>query len=151
MASRSSRKDAVVLDPASREYGKFELYTRAELDDRVQDEIRDAVSEGIRQERIRAAQLDPDELDALFDVHGAPTKEVSAEGERDSLGEARMFVPVGFMVVLMISVMMGAQYLLTTTVEEKSSRVVEVLLSALSPMELMAGKILGQLGVGLVC
>ena len=54
------------------------------------------------------------------------------------------------MAVLMVSVMVGGQYLLTTTVEEKSSRVVEVLLSALSPMQLMTGKIAGQLGVGLV-
>jgi ABC-2 type transport system permease protein len=44
--------------------------------------------------------------------------------------------------------MVGGQYLLTTTIEEKSSRVVEVLLSAVSPMELMTGKILGQMGVG---
>jgi ABC-type Na+ efflux pump permease subunit len=33
-------------------------------------------------------------------------------------------------------------------VEEKSSRVIEVLLSAISPLQLMTGKILGQLGVG---
>ncbi len=39
---------------------------------------------------------------------------------------------------------------MTSTVEEKSSRVVEVLLAAVSPLELMWGKLLGQLGVGLV-
>jgi len=38
---------------------------------------------------------------------------------------------------------------MTTTVEEKSSRVVEVLLSAVSPLELMTGKILGQMAVGM--
>ncbi len=42
----------------------------------------------------------------------------------------------------------SGQYLLTTTIEEKSSRVVEVLLSAVSPMQLMTGKILGQMAVG---
>jgi ABC-type Na+ efflux pump permease subunit len=46
--------------------------------------------------------------------------------------------------------MMGGQALLTSTIEEKSSRVIEVLLSAVSPLELMAGKILGQMGVSLV-
>jgi ABC-2 type transport system permease protein len=46
--------------------------------------------------------------------------------------------------------MVGGQYLLTTTIEEKSSRVVEVLLSAVSPMQLMTGKILGQMAVGVV-
>ena len=40
--------------------------------------------------------------------------------------------------------------MLNSMVEEKSSRVVEVLLSAVSPMELMAGKLLGQVGVSLV-
>ncbi|MGH8258419.1 MAG: ABC transporter permease, partial [Steroidobacteraceae bacterium] len=43
----------------------------------------------------------------------------------------------------------GGQTLMTSTVEEKSSRVVEVLLAAVSPVELMAGKLIGQLGVGL--
>ena len=44
----------------------------------------------------------------------------------------------------------GGGQLLTTTVEEKSKRIVEVLLSAVSPMELMAGKLLGQMAVSLV-
>ena len=50
----------------------------------------------------------------------------------------------------MMSTMISTQSLLTSTVEEKSSRVMEVLLSAISPMQLMCGKILGQLGVGLI-
>src|ERR1044071_8503793 len=39
---------------------------------------------------------------------------------------------------------------MTTTIEEKSSRTMEVILSSVSPLELMAGKILGQLAVGLL-
>jgi ABC-2 type transport system permease protein len=41
-----------------------------------------------------------------------------------------------------------SQGLLTTVIEEKSSRVVEVLLSAVSPLQLLSGKILGMAGVG---
>ena len=40
--------------------------------------------------------------------------------------------------------------LMTSTVEEKSSRIMEVLLAAVSPLELMWGKLVGQLGVGLL-
>ncbi|MDZ4754741.1 MAG: ABC transporter permease [Phycisphaerae bacterium] len=57
---------------------------------------------------------------------------------------ARIFVPFGFMLLLWISVFSSGQYLLTTTIEEKSNKVMEVLLSAVSPMQLLAGKILGQ-------
>jgi ABC-type Na+ efflux pump permease subunit len=56
---------------------------------------------------------------------------------------------MGFTILLMISVMSSGQYLLTTTIEEKSSRTIEVLLSAVSPLELLTGKILGQMAVGL--
>jgi ABC-type Na+ efflux pump permease subunit len=54
------------------------------------------------------------------------------------------------MFLIFISVMTSSQYLMTTTIEEKSSRIAEVLLSAVSPMELVAGKILGQFVVGLM-
>jgi ABC-type Na+ efflux pump permease subunit len=49
-----------------------------------------------------------------------------------------------------MGVMIGGQGMMTSTIEEKSSRVVEVLLAAVSPLELMWGKLLGHLGVGLV-
>lgn len=130
-------------------FGSFVLYIRAKLDDRVEDEMRTALIEAIKAQRILAAAHDPEEITALITVDAPRTREVTEGGERDALGEWRQFVSFGFMGVLMLSAMLGGQYLLTTTVEEKSSRVVEILLSALSPMELMAGKILGQLGVGL--
>lgn len=59
-------------------------------------------------------------------------------------------LPAAFGVLLLMGVLGGGGQLLTTMVEEKSSRVVEVLLSAVSPMELMAGKLLGQMAVSLI-
>ena len=140
--------NAVIADAAG-EYGGYELFVRTDLDDRVIDEIRWSMTTAIRHTRLVAAELDPERMKTLTNVRAPRTKEVTESGERTSIGEARIFISFGFMAVLMISVMIGGQYLLTTTVEEKSSRVVEVLLSALSPMQLMAGKIMGQLCVGL--
>jgi ABC-2 type transport system permease protein len=74
---------------------------------------------------------------------------VSAEGDHaGSRGIAR-FLPLACGILIFIAVIMGGQVLMTSTVEEKSSRVVEVLLAAVSPLELMTGKLLGLLGVGL--
>jgi ABC-2 type transport system permease protein len=61
-----------------------------------------------------------------------------------------MLVPGAFMFLLWMSVFVAGQYLLTSTIEEKSSRVMEVLLSATSPLELMVGKIIGKGAVGLL-
>jgi ABC-2 type transport system permease protein len=41
------------------------------------------------------------------------------------------------------------QQILSSIIEEKSSRIIEVLLSAVSPFELMAGKIVGLVGIGI--
>jgi len=46
-------------------------------------------------------------------------------------------------VLMFISLMLGAQVVAQGVVEEKSSRVVEVLLATLKPWELMAGKVVG--------
>jgi ABC-2 type transport system permease protein len=54
------------------------------------------------------------------------------------------------MMLLFMGVMGSGQGLLTTTIEEKSSRVMEVLLSAVSPMQLMAGKLLGHMAISLL-
>jgi ABC-2 type transport system permease protein len=54
-----------------------------------------------------------------------------------------------YVLVMFMSIMPTSGMLLTSLIEEKSSRVIEVLLSAASPFELMAGKILGLVCVGL--
>jgi len=131
-------------------YGAFEFFIKPKLDDRVADQIRDAARDAIREQRIRTAGLDPGEIAAITSVDRVQATEMTETGERESLGELQQtLLPFAFMFLIFIPTMMGGQFLLTTTVEEKSSRVVEILLSAVSPMQLMTGKILGQLGVGM--
>jgi ABC-type Na+ efflux pump permease subunit len=75
---------------------------------------------------------------------------VTQEGERTTNEVLNTLMPAAFMVLLLMASLTSGSSLLTTTVEEKSNRVVEVLLSAVSPLQLMAGKIVGQMGVGFV-
>lgn len=59
------------------------------------------------------------------------------------------FAPMAFVYLLWIAVITAAQMLLTNTVEEKSNRIIEVLLSSVSPGQLMQGKIWGIGATGL--
>jgi len=54
------------------------------------------------------------------------------------------------MFLLWVTVFTSANYLLTTTIEEKSNKVMEVLLAAASPMQLLVGKILGYAAISAV-
>jgi ABC-type Na+ efflux pump permease subunit len=131
-------------------FGTYDLYVRSRLDDRLEDEISDGLREAIVGARLQASGLDRARIEALTEVENVTSRTVTAQGERETNEIANAMVPAGFMVLLLISVLTSGQYLLTSTVEEKSNRVAEVLLSAVSPMELMTGKILGQLLVGLL-
>ena len=131
-------------------YGRYRLFVREKLDDRLESEIKQALSDAIVGARVAARGLDPGEITALTRIGHVRSVAVTDKGERETSELLNLLLPVGFMGLLLISVMTGGQYLLTTTIEEKSSRVVEVLLSAVSPMELMTGKILGQMAVGLI-
>lgn len=130
------------------ELGAYDLWIREKLDDRIQEELREAVRHALIDARLAAAGLDARRVERLVGVPSVAAVTVTAGGER-RVGELfGALLPAGFMILLLVSVISGGQHLMTTTIEEKSSRVVEVLLSAVSPMELMGGKILGQLAVG---
>jgi len=59
-----------------------------------------------------------------------------------------IMVPFFFLFLMFMGVFGMNQQMLTSVIEEKSSRVMEILLSAVTPFELMAGKILGLTAVG---
>jgi ABC-type Na+ efflux pump permease subunit len=131
-------------------FGSYDLYVRGKLDDRVVDEISDGMKDAIVGARVAAAGFDRTRIDTLTKVDRVDSRTVTASGEGTTNEALNALMPAAFMALLLVSVLMSGQYLLTTTVEEKSNRVVEVLLAAVSPMELMTGKILGQLAVGLL-
>jgi len=140
--------DAVHKAPDAESYGGYKLFKRPKLDDRVIDQIRDGTRRAVLDARYAAAGETRERLQSLITVN-AETREVTESGEeRRSSEELTAMLPFAFMILLVMSVMIGGQYLLTTTVEEKSSRVVELLLSAVSPIQLMTGKVLGQMCVG---
>ncbi|MFQ3672070.1 MAG: ABC transporter permease, partial [Aggregatilineales bacterium] len=54
-----------------------------------------------------------------------------------------LFVPVIFMVVFMMGMQFSSSFLMSGIVEEKTNRVIELLLTTLTPGQLLSGKILG--------
>jgi len=140
---------ATAVEPAAGGYGSYDLFVPPNTDERVEDALRDSLREAIVTARLAARQLDARDIERITAVAGRPSITVGDVERQTSTGFNRV-VPFVFVGLLVFGVMIGAQTLMTSTVEEKSSRVIEVLLSAVSPLELMAGKILGQMAVSLL-
>ena len=115
----------------------------------VEGSIRSVVQE----QRVRGMGLDPETVASLtLPVEVTHTK-LSAEGESESDGDMEFLVSFfsGFVGVLlfMILIMTTGQSLVRGLVEEKSNRIMEILVGTARPEELMWGKLLGLSALGL--
>ncbi|MFI4916275.1 MAG: ABC transporter permease [Phycisphaerales bacterium JB060] len=141
--------NAITKSETDETFGGFGLTVMPRLDDRIIDEIEGGLRRGVLDARYQANGFEKSAIQALTSVRQRDTTEVTETGERDSTSAMSFILPMVMMLLVLGAVFTGGQYLLTTTIEEKSNRVVEVLLSAVSPTQLMAGKIFGQMIVGL--
>jgi ABC-2 type transport system permease protein len=142
--------DNAVTPGSGDTYGSYDAYVPTSIDDRAMNEIQQALQEGIVNARTRALGVDREKTEALVRLARGTSITVTKDSERSTVRGINMFLPMAFVMLMFMGVMTGGQSLLTSTVEEKSSRVMEVLLSAISPMELLAGKMIGQFGVSLI-
>lgn len=78
---------------------------------------------------------------------------INDAGQPDKRGQftevSTFVVPYVFTIFFMISIMSSAGYLMQGVSEEKENRVIEILLSSVTPNELLAGKVIGLCGAGL--
>jgi ABC-2 type transport system permease protein len=131
-------------------YGSYDLFLAPRVDPRVEGGLYDGMRDALIAARTGEAGLARDRLDAVMTVARPRSTTVTASGDSQTDSGFAQALPFVFIMLMFFGVMVGGQGLMTSTIEEKSSRVVEVLLSAVSPFELMAGKLLGQLAVSAV-
>jgi ABC-2 type transport system permease protein len=156
-SNAATRLALVVLHPdtvrrtnGTESFGSYDLYVRNKLDPRFIDEIQSGLQVAIGVARLRMSGMDPVAVKDMMIVERAQARTVTPEGEQKSNRVLNSILPFAFMILLLISVLTSASSLMTTTIEEKSNRIVELLLSAVSSMELMTGKIIGQMAVGFI-
>lgn len=93
-----------------------------------------ATVRGVEETRVRVGEFDPGQSEG---------EEIVSIADRIVRN-----TPVGFVYLLWISIFSVMQMLLYNTIEEKSNRIAEVLLSSVTPGEIMMGKLLGIAAIG---
>lgn len=111
--------------------------------------LRESLSKLLRKTRLERAGLPGDRIDRLLRPATLDTFRVGASGaQRDNL---QTFALVYVLVLLLyLTVVLYGARIGRSVLEEKVSRIVEVMLSALRPIELLGGKVLGVGATGLL-
>jgi ABC-2 type transport system permease protein len=115
----------------------------------TQGKLERAITRSISESRLAAAGIDAAEVARLSHDIELKTVRVSAAGSREEGGMAGFFFAYFLFFLLYMVVMIYGQQVMNGVLEEKSSRIVEVLLATVRPIELMLGKLLGIGAAGL--
>jgi ABC-2 type transport system permease protein len=135
--------DAYLLLPADvLETGAAHLYARNTGDVFTHGIIRDKLNRVVFEERLRAASIDSERVRQLSRNISLARTRVTREGEQRDEGGGFMF-PFLVGAFVLIAILMYGQALLSAVVEEKTTRIVEVLFSSLRAFPLMLGKLVG--------
>jgi ABC-2 type transport system permease protein len=98
---------------------------------------------------LREAGVPPEIAERVVQGVTVTTVDVSGREVTGMDVAAGIAVPIVFVGLFMVSIFITSGYLLQSVTEEKENRVVEIVLSSIPSMPLMAGKVLGLGGAGL--
>lgn len=125
------------------------LIARDQASFSVISSIRNELEKVVRKEKIQHLGLNEDMLKKLDTDVKVSTVKVTDEGlESGNAGAALAIGFVGAILIYMFILLYGIQ-IMRGVIEEKTNRIVEVIISSVKPFELMMGKIVGIAMVGL--
>ena len=114
----------------------------------VQNYISAEVEKVLRKEKLRVNNLDQN----VFDQVGTPVamKLIDIEKGDESLEQEKAAIGFFLGYIMLLFIMLYGMQVMRGVMEEKQSRIIEVLASSVRPFQLMMGKIVGIALVGLV-
>lgn len=103
----------------------------------------------LAERKAAALGLATEQVEALLTRADIQTVKIGRDGGQEAGFEAVYLRAVALVMMLFLALLPTGQILLRSVIEEKANRVIEVLVSSVTPTELMVGKILGLGAVGL--
>lgn len=129
---------------------KIELLSSGKPNISTQNEIRSQLQEIIRDAQYRKMGLNVDSIRNIDDRIHIASKEITETGDaKDSHTEVAMGIAMGLSFLIYLSLVLFGNQVMRGVIEEKSNRIVEVVISSVKPFQLMMGKIIGIGMVGM--
>lgn len=131
------------------ETGKFSYRSESVTNVAMLPQLERRVEEQLAKLHADRLGLSAADTELLLQPGEMSTVQLGAAGEAETDFGAVYLKAVGLVMVLFFALIPASRILMRSVIEEKSNRVIEILLSSVSPLELMVGKVVGLGLVGL--
>ena len=149
----ADRLDGVLVVPAealANPGARLTYYSRSSTDLIGEREMARVANQALSRRRLTDRGMDPAGVDAALRPLKLESLQVGRTGEATSGGgRSNFFVGIVFAMLLFIPMLLYGVEIMRGIVQEKTDRIVEILISSMSPVQLLGGKILGLAAVGL--
>jgi len=109
--------------------------------------LRQAISSAVSQRRLERAHIDHRQIAEYTKQVDLKREKISASGKLESGGENSFILGFVMLFFIYMTVLFYGLFVMRGVIEEKQSRIIEVLISSAKPMQVMMGKLIG---IGLV-
>jgi ABC-2 type transport system permease protein len=132
----------VILPPDFISTGEAKFFNNNPGDMLSRGILHSTLTRAVREQRLAQAHVPPETTKDLFKQVDLDAVKVSAAGEeRDSGASFVLVFGVGF--IMYLAILMYGQVILGAVIEEKETRIAEILFSSIKPFTLMMGKLVG--------
>jgi ABC-2 type transport system permease protein len=126
------------------------LYSGGQPSLDIKSHIKDVMKKEVEKLKMEASGVQPDILESIKTAIYLNTIKIDSEGvEEKSFTEISMVLGIFSGILIYMFIFMYGAQVMRGVIEEKTSRIIEVIVSSVKPFELMMGKIVGVALVGL--
>jgi ABC-2 type transport system permease protein len=130
----------VILPPDLNKGGRPEYRARNTADLFTRENIQSALGKVVRNQRLAAAGIKQEDIERASEPVDLKS---TGEAGQESKGEVGFFLSLGMGIWIYMSVLLYGQLVLGAVIEEKETRIAEVLFSSMRSFPLMMGKLIG--------
>ena len=130
--------------------GKIQYFAKNVGNFSINQRIKNSIGKIVTDHRIHQSGLDPAIINKLTKRLEMKTIKIVKGGEESERGfMEEYFTTLIFVLILYMTLILYGTAIMRSIVQEKTTRIIEILLSSTNPFQLMTGKIIGQGSVGL--
>ena len=133
----------LILPPDFLQRGKAEFFSNNPGDVLSGRLLQAALNRAVREQRLIEANVDTQTRQALFQPVDLQSVRAGASGEERDSGGGRFVLVFAVGFIMYLAILMYGQVILGAVIEEKETRIAEILFSSVKPFTLMMGKLVG--------
>ena len=119
------------------------FYTKEAPSTTVVDKLEDIFQDRLRERRLQDLGVSTKEYASMDKKYEINTETFEGQQNLKGINEIKAIIGGGFGYLIMMFIIIYGGFVMRSVIEEKTSRIIEVIISSVKPFQLMMGKIIG--------